>query len=254
MSTFRFENRVALVTGGASGIGLCSALRFAAGGAAVAICDLDQAAGEAALAVLRTHGVEGLFVQADLSQAHTVKGVADAVLQRFGRIDILVNNVGAGRPGDTIIDQDEADWDWTHNICLKSAWLFMKYALPGMVTRHHGAVVNIASLAGIRVAPNSSPAYAAAKAGVVHLTRFAAVQYAPHGIRVNVVSPGLTETPSVIGALSEEERVAIVSKLHAVPRLAVPEETAAAIAWLCSDEAPIVTGINIPVDGGWSAR
>jgi len=250
----RFTDRVALVTAGAAGIGLATASIMAEEGARIAIVDRDEAAGHRAIAAFQAKGCDAQFVQADLSQPAHVHGVVEQVLARFGRIDVLVNNAGSGRPGGTIVDQDEADWDWTFDLCLKSTWLFMKHVLPGMIERGHGAIVNIASLAGIRVAPNSSPAYAASKAGVVHLTRFAAVQYAPQGIRINVVAPGLTATEAVRSSLSEDEQTAIIQGLHAVPRLAQPQETAAVIAFLCSDEAPIATGLTIPVDGGWAAR
>ena len=250
----RFVDKVALITAGASGIGWCTAQVLAAEGARIAIVDIDETAGREAVERLRSAGVDASLVAADLSQPARIQEVVAEVLGHFGRIDVLVNNVGSGRPGGTIVDQDEADWDWTFNICLKSAWLGMKHVLPGMVERGSGAIVNVSSLAGTRVAPNSSPAYAAAKAAVVHLTRFAAIQYAPHGIRINVVAPGLTATPAVMKALNEEERVSIVRGLHALPRLARPEETAAAIAFLCSDESSMITGHTVPVDGGWSAR
>ena len=250
----RFDGKVALVTAGAAGIGMASARLFSAGGARVAICDVDPAAGRAAIEELKRNGADALFIEADLSKTQQIEGVVRRVLSAYRNIDILVNNAGGGRPGGSIVDQSEADWDWTFDLCLKATWLFMRHVLPGMVAQGRGAIVNVSSLAGIRVAPNSSPAYAASKAGVVHLTRFAAVQYAAQGIRVNVVSPGLTATASVMNALSAEERTHIVSGLHAIPRLAEPEETAATIAWLCSDAAPIVTGLNVPVDGGWSAR
>jgi NAD(P)-dependent dehydrogenase (short-subunit alcohol dehydrogenase family) len=250
----RFVDKVALITAGASGIGWCTAQVLGAEGARIAIVDIDETAGRAAVQRLQRAGVDASLVAADLSQPARIQEVIAEVLGRFGRIDILVNNVGAGRPGGTIVDQDEADWDWTFNICLKSAWLGMKHVLPSMVARGSGAIVNLSSLAGTRVAPNSSPAYAAAKAAVVHLTRFAAVQYAPHGIRINVVAPGLTATPAVMQALNEEERVSIIKGLHAVPRLVRPEETAATIAFLCSEESSMITGHTVPVDGGWSAR
>ena len=250
----RFVDKVSLITAGASGIGWCTAQVLAAEGARVAIVDIDETAGRAAVESLRREGGDASLFVADLSQPAQVQEVVAAVLGASGRIDVLVNNVGAGRPGGTIVDQDEVDWDWTFNICLKTAWLGMKHVLPGMVGRGSGAIVNVSSLAGTRVAPNSSPAYAAAKAAVVHLTRFAAIQYAPHGIRINVVAPGLTATPAVMNALNEEERVSIVQGLHAVPRLVRPEETASTIAFLCSDESSMVTGHTVPVDGGWSAR
>jgi NAD(P)-dependent dehydrogenase (short-subunit alcohol dehydrogenase family) len=254
MSKQRFSGKVALVTGGASGIGLCTVRIFAREGASIALCDRNVKDGEAVVAELRQLGAEAIFFEADLAHPEQVAPVVQRALERFGRIDILVNNAGGGQPGGTIESQDEADWDWTFNVNLKSAWQFMKHVFPAMVKQGGGAVVNIASLAGIRVAPNSSPAYSAAKASLVHLSEFAAVQYGPHGIRVNVVAPGLTATPAVMNALTEDERTAISSQLHPIPRMANPEETAATIAWLCCDEAPIISGITVPVDGGWSAR
>lgn len=254
MRADRFVDKVALITAGATGIGWCTAQILAAEGARVAIVDVDETAGRAAVQRLELAGGEAALVVADLSQPKNVGGAITETLGKFGRVDVLVNNVGSGRPGGTIVDQDEDDWDWTFNICLKSAWLGMKHVLPGMVERGSGAIVNLSSLAGVRVAPNSSPAYAAAKAAVVHLTRFAAIQYAPHGIRINVVAPGLTATPAVMGALNVQERAAIINGLHAVPRLARPEETAETIAFLCSEESAMITGHMVPVDGGWNAR
>ena len=253
MST-RFKGKVALVTGGASGIGRCATQIFAREGARVAICDMNGAAGRTFAAELEQSGADALFVEADIADTRGIEGVVRRVLGRFGRIDILVNNAGGGRPGGTIEDQSEEDWDATLDLNLKATWLFMKHVFPAMVRQGGADVVNLSSLAGIRVAPNSSPAYSAAKAAVVHLSEFAAVQYAKAGIRVNVVAPGLTATPAVMAALNEAERTAIATQLHAIQRLARPEETAATIAWLCCDEAPILSGVTVPVDGAWSAK
>lgn len=250
----RFTDKVALVTGGASGIGRCVVDIFAIEGAKIVVCDLNEEAGNSLVTGLEEQGVQALFLGADISRAEQIAPVVAKALDHFGRIDILVNNAGAGRPGGTIVDQDEQDWDWTFNLNLKATWLFMKHVLPAMVEQGGGAVVNLSSMAGIRVAPNSSPAYSAAKAGVVHLSEFAAVQYGSYGIRVNVVAPGLTATPAVLNALNEAERSAIASQLHAIPRMARPEETASTIAWLCSGEAPILSGVTVPVDGAWSAK
>jgi len=254
MSARRFEGKVALVTGGASGIGRCTMDIFAREGAAVALCDINGAAGLAFTTQLQQAGAAAMFLESDVADGARIEGIVRRVLEHFGRIDILVNCAGGGRPGGTIEDQTEADWDWTFNLNLRAPWLFMKHVFPAMVRQGGGAVVNISSLAGLRVAPNSSPAYSAAKSALVHLSEFAAVQYARAGIRVNVVAPGLTATPAVLAALNEQERAAIATQLHAIPRLARPEETAATIAWLCCDEAPIVSGTTIPVDGGWAAR
>ena len=245
-------NRVIVISGASRGLGLALAKKFVDAGDMVFGISRTRKYWPAAKKAVPSGHFK--LIAGDITSEKTVKTLLAGIKRRAGRIDILINNAGAGRAGGTIVDQEEADWDWTFNICLKNAWLFMKQVLPGMVERGSGAIVNLSSLAGIRVAPNSSPAYAVAKAGVVQLTRFAAIQYAPYGIRINVVAPGLTATPAVMAALNEEEQSAIIRGLHAVPRLARPEETAAVIAFLCSDEAPIVTGLTVPVDGGWAAR
>lgn len=249
-----FEGRVALVTGGASGIGEAVVRRLAADGARVLFTDIDETAGrrvaERARETIR-------FLRADATDAADAERSVAAALATFGRLDIAINNVGNFGAGDAvgvgIEDTPLAAWDNTLRQCLTSCMLGMKYALPPMLAAGSGSIVNIASLAGIRVTPYASYAYHAAKAGVVHLSEAAAVLYAARGIRVNVVAPGLTLTPNVASAMPEAVRESLVREFHPSQRMVAPAEIADAVAWAAADGAR-ATGLVIPVDGGWSAR
>ena len=249
-----FTGRVAIVTGGASGIGEAVVRRLAADGARVLFTDIDEAAG-ARVAGLSPGTVR--FLRADATdEADAERSVAEA-LAAFGRLDIAVNNVGNFGAGDAVgvglEDTPVEAWDNTLRQCLTSCMLGMKYALPPMLAAGSGSIVNIASLAGIRVTRYASYAYHAAKAGVVHLSEAAAVLYAERGIRVNVVAPGLTLTPNVASAMPEDVRTALVREFHPSQRMVAPEEIADAVVWAAADGAR-ATGLVIPVDGGWSAR
>ncbi|WP_260583656.1 SDR family NAD(P)-dependent oxidoreductase [Sphingopyxis sp. PET50] len=255
MTAGTFSGQVALVTGGASGIGEAIVRRLAADGARVLFTDIDEAAGErvAGAAPETTR-----FLHADAtSEADAERSVATA-LAVLGRLDIAVNNVGNFGAGDTagagLEDTAVEAWDNTLRQCLTSCMLGMKYALPPMLAAGSGSIVNIASLAGIRVTRYASYAYHAAKAGVVHLSEAAAVLYATRGIRVNVVAPGLTLTPNVAGAMPEELRASLVREFHPSQRMVAPEEIADAVAWAAAPGGAGATGLVIPVDGGWSAR
>ena len=259
-----FQNKVALVTGGASGIGQSTAFAFAREGANVVVTDINADAGEQVAKELQQHGVKTLFVRTDVTQAHEVKQLIEQIITTFGQLDYALNNVGGERtpqPDDfdssgqyvapTVVKMDEERWDYTIDLNLKSIWLSMKYEIPVMERQGSGVIVNTASVAGMLITFMATSAYSAAKAGLIHLSRYAAAYYGPMGIRVNVVVPGLTATPAVVNSLSLSENLRIEG-IDAVPLRSVvqPEDVGEAVVWLCSDQARMVTGHVIPVDAG----
>lgn len=245
-----FEGKVALVTGGASGIGYATAEAFAALGASVMIADRDEVEGAAAAARMGAS-----FVPCDITKPDEVEQMVAATVATFGGLDMAANvagGAGAGdRPGNTIVDTTEEQWDGTMSVNLRATWLCLRAEIGYMAGAGGGAIVNVASVAGFLGDSDSSVAYGVAKAGVIHLTRMAAVEAASQGIRVNAVAPGLTATPAVVRAFG---KVTPVPRDHLIQRPVRPEEQAAAITWLCSEAAAMVTGHTLPVDGGWLAR
>lgn len=249
------EGRVALVTGGASGIGRASARALARAGATVVIADIDVDGGEQSTELITADGGDTSFVQADVTRAGEVEAMVAHAVETYGRLDCALNNAGiAGPVGTTTVDYSEEDWDRVVNIDLKGVWLCMKYELAQMLNEGGGAVVNTASIAGLVGLPGSSP-YVASKHGVVGLTKTAALEYATQGIRVNAVCPGVIDTPLVDRIVADTpERKQLYLDAQPIGRLGTAEEIAAAVVWLCSDEASFVTGQALPVDGGFVAR
>jgi NAD(P)-dependent dehydrogenase (short-subunit alcohol dehydrogenase family) len=255
----RYEGKVALVTGGASGIGRATVEGLAREGAKVAFTDITSEAGEAFERELRSQGSDAIFVRSDATREEDVAALVEKVVARWGRLDVGINNVGnmgkADVLGVRVHDSTLEAFDSTLDVSLKTNFLGMKYQIAQMLKQGGGVIANTTSLAGVRITPYSSPGYVAAKAGVVHLTRYAAVLYAKDNIRVNVIAPGLTETPAVIGAFpTAEARNAIADEFHPMGRMMTPAELADAFLWVCSDQASGITGLTIPVDGGWTAR
>ena len=241
--------KVALVTGGSSGIGRASALAFARRGARVVVAaDRDVAGGEETVRLIADAGGEASFVQADVSQAAAVEALIAAAVATYGRLDYAHNNAGVGQGGAALTAElGEATWDRVLGINLKGVWLCMKYEILQMLRQGGGAIVNTASATGL-VAQEGMPAYVASKHGVVGLTRAAALEYGKLGIRVNAVCPGYVRTPMSARRLAQSE--AEISARHALGRIGTPEEVAEAVVWLCSDAAAFVTGLAMTVDGG----
>jgi NAD(P)-dependent dehydrogenase (short-subunit alcohol dehydrogenase family) len=248
-----FQGKVALVTGGASGIGRATALAFAEKGAKVVVADLTVTEGEKTVLMIKDAGGAAIFVQADVSKAQEVEAMIKKTLETYGRLDCAFNNAGVGNPGSTV-DCTEAEWDQTLQINLKGVWLCMKYEIPQMLKQGSGSIVNTASAGGLIGTPGLA-AYTASKHGVVGVTKTAALEYVQQGIRVNAVCPGTVLTPLVkagITAYPDLEKT-LLSK-HPMGRFGKPEEIAEAVLWLCSDAASYVTGIALSVDGGVVAQ
>ena len=245
-----FDGKIALVTGGASGIGAATVRAFATRGATVVIADIAAEPGEALAADLRATGMKAAFARLDATSEPAVAALMAHIKETHGRLDIAHNNVGLGETGVTIETTTLERWDWTFDLSLKTTWLCMKYEIPLMRAGGGGSIVNTASMAGVLVTFTASPAYSAAKAGVIHLTTYAAAAYAHENIRVNCVSPGLTATPQIASMLSLELQKEIAGELQLIDRAVRPEEIAAAVMFLCSEGGAMMTGENLKVCGG----
>jgi NAD(P)-dependent dehydrogenase (short-subunit alcohol dehydrogenase family) len=248
------RDKIVLVTGGSSGIGRATALAAHRQGAkAVIVADLNNGP-EGAVAKIKSVGGEALFIQTDVSKPAEVQTLMSKVLESYGRIDCAVNNAGIEGAMASTADCTEENWDRIMAINLKGIWLCMKYEIPPMLKQGTGAIVNMSSVLGLVGLPGYA-AYAASKHGVAGLTKTAALEYAPAGIRVNAVCPGATRTPlldRMIGGKAEVEAW-LLSK-EPIGRLGNPEEIAEAAVWLCSGAASFVTGHTLTVDGGVVAQ
>jgi NAD(P)-dependent dehydrogenase (short-subunit alcohol dehydrogenase family) len=252
--TKQFEGKVALVTGAASGIGRASALAFARNGATTVVADIVVEGGEETVRLIEAAGGEALFVRTDVAQAAEVETLLQKIVEHYGRLDYAHNNAGIEGVGAPTADCTEENWDRTIAINLKGVWLCMKYEIRQMLKQGDGAIVNTASVAGLIGVPGGS-AYCAAKGGVVQLTRTAALEYATAGVRVNAVCPGAIRTPMVERLVADRPEVeASLIAREPIGRLGKPEEIADVVVWLCSDAASFVTGVAMPVDGGWVAQ
>jgi NAD(P)-dependent dehydrogenase (short-subunit alcohol dehydrogenase family) len=250
-----FTDANVLVTGGASGIGAATAEAFAQSGARVVLADINGDGGEEVAARLRASGAEARFIRADATCEADVERMVQTTVDTFGGIDVAANVVGgatANASGPDLHTLAQEDWDDTLALSLRSTFLCLKHELAYMIEHGGGSIVNVASLTGLLYVPSGGAAYSAAKAGVIHLSRFAALSYADRGVRVNSISPGATVTP--IYEQADEGLIDLLMEGHAIKRLIQPGEQAAAILWLCSKAAGMVTGQDLRVDGGWSAR
>jgi len=250
------EKKIALVTGGASGIGRASALAFAKEGARVVVVDLTNEAGEETVRQIREAGGDACFVRADVSRTKDVEEMVKKTVQLYGRLDCALNNAGVdGMLFTRIAEYKEQAWDQVISINLKGTWLCMKYEIIQMLEGGGGSIVNMSSTAGLVGSAVGNSAYVASKHGIVGLTKTVALEYGLQRIRINAVCPALTRTPMAEKLLGgDPQREAQLSALSPMGRLANPEEVAAAVVWLSSDSASYVTGQALAVDGGHVAR
>lgn len=252
-----FAGKVALVTGGSSGLGEATALKFAQEGAKVVIAARRAEKSADVVRRIVAMGGEAHFVLTDVSRAAEVERMIGATVERFGRLDCAVNNAGIVGPRFTpTADVTEAQWDEVMGVNLKGVWLCMKHEIPAMLANGSGAIVNVASIYGSKPSDIGHVSYAASKFGVVGLTQTAAADYGQRAIRINAVAPGFTRSemvdPSQPGA---EERYKLLTARHSsMKRLGEAEEAANAIVWLCSEGASYVNGAVLTVDGGSAAR
>lgn len=245
-----FDGKVALVTGGSSGIGKATALAFARAGANVVIASRRVTEGEQTVHEICERGGDAIFVKTDISKASEVEGLMNQTIEFYGRLDYACNNAGTFVMGQ-LFELSEEEWDRTINANLKGIWLSLKYQIPIMLQQKRGVIVNMASMSAIIGNPGVS-IYSASKGGVVALTQSAAIEYAAFGIRINAISPGVISTP-MVNDIPTPLLEDIQSK-HPIGRLGKPEEIANAVVWLCSDKASFVTGHNMVIDGGYTAQ
>jgi NAD(P)-dependent dehydrogenase (short-subunit alcohol dehydrogenase family) len=242
------QGKVAIITGGTTGIGRDTAVLFAEAGAKVAIAGRREKEGNETLALVKRAGGDGFFLKTDVAKSADVQALVRATLEKYGRVDCLFNNAGIEGVWAPIVEQREEDFAQVIAINLTGVWLCMKYVVPQMLKQGGGAIVNMSSVAGLMGAAGAA-AYVASKHAVIGLTKSAALEYATNNIRVNAVCPAVIETPMgerIFGGERHDMAVA----MHPVGRFGKPREVAEAVLWMCSDKASFMTGHELVVDGG----
>ena len=247
------QGKVALVTGGTSGIGRETAVLFAKAGAKVVVAGRRELEGNETIDLIRAAGGEGIFVKTDVSKASEVETLIKKAVEKFGRVDIAFNNAGIEGVWVPIVRQSEEDWDQIIAINLKGVWLCLKHEIRQMLKQGAGgAIVNMGSVTGL-IGSVGAAAYSASKHGVIGLTKSAALENAKSGIRVNAVCPGFTETPMADRIFRVPQIHKHVLSCHPIGRLGKPVEIAEAVVWMCSDRASFMTGETLVLDGGFLA-
>jgi NAD(P)-dependent dehydrogenase (short-subunit alcohol dehydrogenase family) len=248
----KLANKVAIITGAGSGMGKTAAMLFAAEGAKIAAADITEGPVQETVAEIIKAGGEALAIRADVSRAPDVERMVDEAIAKFGRLDIIYNNAGIEGDSAFLSNMTEEQFDRVIAINLRGVFLGMKFALPHMMKARSGSIINTASIAAL-VAIKGSTAYAAAKAGVIAMTRVAALEYGRYNIRVNAICPGAIETP-----MAERVRGGVVpnpaaiKRISLLERMARPEEIAKVALFLASDDASFATGAPFIIDGGWT--
>jgi NAD(P)-dependent dehydrogenase (short-subunit alcohol dehydrogenase family) len=247
------EGKVALVTGGTSGIGCETAVFFAKAGAKVVVAGRREVEGQETIDLVRAAGGDGLFVKTDVSKAVEVEALVQKIVEKFGRLDVAFNNAGVEGVWAPIVRQSEEDWDRIIAINLKGVWLCLKYEIRQILKQGGGgAIVNMSSITGL-VGAVGAAAYSASKHGVIGLTQTAALENAKSGIRINAVCPGFTETPMADRIFRVPGVQKYVVSCHPIGRLGRPTEIAEAVVWMCSERASFMTGQSLVLDGGFLA-
>lgn len=250
------KDRVAIITGAASGVGRAAAYKFAHHGAKVLVADVDEKGGRKTVRKIESDGANALFVETDVSDASSAQAMADAALNRWGRIDILYNNAAATTLCNTqdraVHELEEWVWDKMLAVCLKSVYLCSKVVLPIMIDKRKGIIINTTSVDAL-VAEPGCDSYTAAKGGILSMTRSMAAEYAQYGIRVNVISPGYIITECQKPWYDNDPKARAAADAMHLTRIGQPDDVANMAAYLASDMAEFITGAVIPVDGGFTA-
>ena len=243
-----------LITGGASGIGLATARLFASKGASVVICGRNKEKGANALNELMTaYSGKHLFIQCDVSDGDNVNAMFQRIEKEFTSIDYAINGAAISKKGKLSAEFTEKEYEEIMNINVKGVFLCMKGEINLMLRKKHGVIVNIASVLGIRANNSRNALYTVSKHAVIGLTKETALEYADHGIRINAVLPGYTETEIIKDHLQDPDKRKAIENIHPMKRIMQPKEVADAIYFLCSDAATALTGVLLPVDGGCTA-
>ncbi|HSL45514.1 MAG TPA: SDR family oxidoreductase [Anaerolineales bacterium] len=248
-----FDGKVALVTGGGSGIGQAACHLYAREGAKVVVSDISEKNGHEVVRTVQETGGDATFIRADVSNPDDCKAMVEATVETYGRLDIAFNNAGIGGEANLTADYSIEGWRKVIEINLSGVFYCMKYEIPVMLQLGSGTIVNMASVLG-QAGFEQSPAYVAAKHGVLGLTKNAAIEYGRHGIRINSVGPGFIQTPLIAGLEQDEQIRNHLVSLHPMGRLGKPEEVAELVIWLSSDKASFITGAYHEIDGGYLAR
>ena len=252
MAAYEFNGKVALVTGGGSGIGERCVQTFAKNGAKVVVADLDAKNGQRVVNDVKQNGVSAAFVEADTSDPQAAEAMVAKVVEEFGQLDFAVNNAGIGGEQAQTGEYSPGGWQKVINVNLNGVFYCMRYEIPQILKQGSGVIVNMASILGA-VGFASSPAYVAAKHGVVGLTQTAAIEYSKQGIRVNAIGPGFIKTPLLTKNL-DADTMQQIAGLHPIGRMGEPQEVANLVAFLCSDDASFMTGGYYVVDGAYTAQ
>jgi NAD(P)-dependent dehydrogenase (short-subunit alcohol dehydrogenase family) len=248
----QFTDKVALVTGAASGIGRTTAQFYAREGANVVVSDIDVNGGQETVQLIKQAGGDAFFIKTDVSNPADCENLVRQTIEKYGRLDYACNNAGIGGEQNLTADYSLEGWQKVIDINLSGVFYCMKYEIPAIL-KNGGAVINMASILG-QVGFATAPAYVAAKHGVVGLTKNAAVEYASSGIRVNVVGPAFIKTPMIAKLEDDTQTLDMLVSLHPMGRLGTPEEVAELVVWLSSQRASFITGAYFAVDGGYLAR
>ena len=248
------EGKIALITGAGSGIGRATAKIFAREGARLVLGDVVEAGGNETLAMIKELGADGIFVKSDVANENDVEALIAHAVTHYGRLDCAFNNAGIGGAGRLTHEYTLAEWNRVIAINLTGVWLCMRAEIVQMLKQGSGVIINTSSIMGLTGAIKV-PAYTAAKHGVAGITKAAALEYARHGIRINAVCPAPIYTPMLMAGFEKRpDMEARYARSEPMKRIGQPEEIGEAVAWLCSDKASYVTGLPMPIDGGYMAQ